>query len=50
MSKKLYVGNLTYNVNDSDLEALFEPFGTVESTRLSSIGIPTDRKDSGLLR
>ena len=23
LSKKLYVGNLTYNVNESDLEALF---------------------------
>ncbi len=29
--KKLHVGNLTYNVNESDLEALFAPFGTVQS-------------------
>lgn len=34
MSKKLYVGNLTYNVNDSDLEALFTPFGTVQSAQI----------------
>ncbi len=34
MSKKLYVGNLTYNVNESDLEALFTPFGTVQSAQL----------------
>ena len=34
LSKKLYVGNLTYNVNDSDLEALFTPFGTVESAQI----------------
>ncbi len=34
MSKKLYVGNLTYNVNDADLEALFTPFGTVESAQV----------------
>ena len=35
VGKKLYVGNLTYNVNESDLEALFTPFGTVQSARSS---------------
>ena len=34
MGKKLYVGNLTYNVNESDLEALFAPFGTVQSAQV----------------
>src|SRR3954469_14862053 len=34
LSKKLYVGNLTYNVNESDLEALFAPFGTVQSAQI----------------
>lgn len=34
MSKKLYVGNLSYNVNESDLEALFTPFGTVQSAQI----------------
>lgn len=34
MSKKLYVGNLTYNVNESDLEALFGQFGTVQSAQV----------------
>ena len=34
MGKKLYVGNLTYNVNESDLEALFTPFGTVQSAQV----------------
>ncbi len=34
MSKKLYVGNLTYNVNESDLEALFTPFGAVQSAQV----------------
>ena len=34
MAKKLYVGNLTYNVNESDLEALFAPFGTVQSAQV----------------
>jgi RNA recognition motif-containing protein len=32
--KKLYVGNLTYNVNETDLEALFTPFGTVQSAQI----------------
>jgi RNA recognition motif-containing protein len=34
LSKKLYVGNLTYNVNETDLEALFTPFGTVQSAQI----------------
>ena len=34
MGKKLYVGNLTYNVNESDLEAMFTPFGTVQSAQI----------------
>ncbi len=34
MGKKLYVGNLTYSVNDSDLEALFTPYGTVQSAQV----------------
>ncbi len=34
LSKKLYVGNLTYNVNESDLKALFTPFGTVQSAQV----------------
>jgi RNA recognition motif-containing protein len=34
LSKKLYVGNLTYNINETDLEALFAPFGTVQSAQV----------------
>jgi RNA recognition motif-containing protein len=34
MGKKLYVGNLGYSVNDSDLTKLFEPHGTVESVQV----------------
>ncbi len=34
MGKKLYVGNLTYQVNESDLEALFSQFGTVQSAQI----------------
>src|SRR5262245_42544192 len=33
---KLYVGNLPYSVNDAALQALFEPFGTIESARVIS--------------
>jgi len=34
VAKKLYVGNLPYSVSDSDLQAMFEPFGTVESAQV----------------
>ena len=34
LGNKLYVGNLTYNVTESDLEALFAPFGTVQSAQI----------------
>ncbi len=34
MGKKLYVGNLGYNVSSSELEALFAPHGTVQSAQV----------------
>jgi cold-inducible RNA-binding protein len=34
MGKKLYVGNLAYSVNDSELEQLFEAHGTVQSAQV----------------
>ena len=34
MGKKLYVGNLSYNVSSSDLETLFSAFGTVASAQV----------------
>jgi RNA recognition motif-containing protein len=34
MGKKLYVGNLSYDVGNSDLEALFTPFGKVISAEI----------------
>jgi RNA recognition motif-containing protein len=34
MGKKLYVGNLSYDVNDGELAKLFEPHGTVESAQV----------------
>ncbi len=30
MGKKLYIGNLSYDVSSSDLEALLSPHGTVQ--------------------
>ncbi len=34
MGKKLYVGNLSYDMTDSDLENLFTPHGTVQSAQV----------------
>src|SRR3954468_2477794 len=34
MGKKLYVGNLTYGVSDSDLQTMFEAHGTVQSAQV----------------
>jgi cold-inducible RNA-binding protein len=34
MGKKLYAGNLSYEVTDGDLSKLFEAHGTVESARV----------------
>jgi RNA recognition motif-containing protein len=34
VAKKLYVGNLTYGVTDSDLQNLFSPHGTVQSAQV----------------
>jgi cold-inducible RNA-binding protein len=34
MGKKLYVGNLGYNVSSSDLQQLFSQFGDVQSAQV----------------
>jgi len=34
MGKKLYVGNLSYGVTDSELQQMFEPYGTVQSAQV----------------
>ena len=34
MAKKVYVGNLSYGTTDSDLQGMFEEFGTVESAQV----------------
>jgi RNA recognition motif-containing protein len=34
VGKKLYVGNLSYDMTNADLEKLFEPHGTVQSAQV----------------
>ena len=34
MGRKLYVGNLAYGVSSSDLQQMFEPYGTVQSAQV----------------
>jgi RNA recognition motif-containing protein len=34
MGKKLYVGNLSFDIGDSNLQELFTPFGTVASAKV----------------
>lgn len=34
MSKKLYVGNLSYDVSESQLREMFDPYGVVQSAQL----------------
>jgi len=34
MGKKIYVGNLAYGVSSSDLQQMFEEFGTVQSAQV----------------
>ena len=36
MGKKLYVGNLNYEVNSSDLQRAFSEFGTVQNAEVIS--------------
>jgi len=42
--KKLYVGNLSFDISEEELHRLFEPYGVVESAKLA-----TDR-DTGRSR
>jgi cold-inducible RNA-binding protein len=42
--KKIYVGNFSFHMTESELRALFEPYGNIESVSLA-----TDR-DSGRSR
>jgi cold-inducible RNA-binding protein len=34
MAKKIYVGNLSFDTNDDQLNAIFTPFGAVSSARV----------------
>jgi RNA recognition motif-containing protein len=42
--KKIFVGNFPYNMTESELRSMFEPFGTVES-----VTVATER-DTGRVR
>lgn len=42
--KKIFVGNFAYNMTESELRSMFEPFGTVESVTLAT------ERDTGRLR
>jgi len=42
--KKIFVGNFSYNMTESELRSMFEPFGTIES-----VSLVTDR-DTGRVR
>lgn len=32
--KKLYVGNFSFGMTDRELQSIFEPYGTVKSTKI----------------
>jgi len=49
MGKKLYVGNLSYDVGKSDLEQLFTPFGTVVSADIISDRVTGRAKGFGFV-
>jgi cold-inducible RNA-binding protein len=34
MGRKIYVGNLSYDVNDATLQTLFAPYGAVQSAQV----------------
>jgi len=49
MGKKLYVGNLGYDVTGSDLEQLFAEHGTVESAQVISDRVSGRSKGFGFV-
>jgi RNA recognition motif-containing protein len=49
MGKKLYVGNLSYDVNNATLESMFAEFGTVESVNIISDRMTGQSKGFGFI-
>ena len=49
MGKKLYVGNLGYDVSTADLETLFASNGTVESVNIISDRVTGQSKGFGFV-
>ena len=46
----IYISNLSYGVDDADLNTLFAEYGEVTSAKLLWIGKLVDQEDSVLLR
>ena len=44
MGKKVYVGNMSYETSQSDLETMFGDHGTVESAQIINISRKTRKK------
>lgn len=49
MPVKLYVGNLSYEVTESELNELFSPFGTVESVKIITDRLTGNSKGFGFV-
>ena len=49
MGKKLYVGNLSYDVSSSDLERVFAPHGTVQSAEVIMDRMTSQSKGFGFV-
>jgi len=49
MGKKLYVGNLKFEVNDADLNQLFSQYGSVESAQVVQDKMTGRRKGFGFV-
>jgi len=45
MSTKIYVGNISFNATEDDIQGLFSPFGEIESVKL--ITDPQTRRPRG---
>ncbi len=48
MARKLYVGNLPYEVGEAELQQLFEAAGTVETVNVSGRQVGTSSHVSGI--
>src|SRR6476619_4998307 len=49
MGKKLYVGNLSYDVDSNGLQQMFEPYGSVQSAQIINDRDPGRSKGFGFV-